>query len=176
MRPTRRSCRPSFPVAFEHRLTHHAQGEACVPLQPVQMPFEARDPEVRGPAGLRGAAAGTAMTAPPAGMLPAHDAGRGAGLHAELLPGVRQSARTVPRRRTIEHIVALAEATRQRHHGRPAPRTPQREPEPEKSDRERPASGRRPVTGRGSPSAPSPSSTGCRSARRERDALEGVAR
>ena len=39
----RRSCRPSFPVAFEHRLTHRAQGEACVPLQPVQMSFEARD-------------------------------------------------------------------------------------------------------------------------------------
>ena len=27
-------------VAFEHRLAHRAQGEACVPLQPVQMPFE----------------------------------------------------------------------------------------------------------------------------------------
>ena len=26
----RRSCRPSFPVAFEHRLTHRAPGEACV--------------------------------------------------------------------------------------------------------------------------------------------------
>ena len=38
-----RSCRPSFAVAFEHRLAHRAQGEACVPLQPVQMPFEARD-------------------------------------------------------------------------------------------------------------------------------------
>ena len=39
----RRSCRLSFAVAFEHRLAHRAQGEACVPLQPVQMPFEARD-------------------------------------------------------------------------------------------------------------------------------------
>ena len=39
----RSSCRPSFAVAFEHRLPHRAQGEACVPLQPVQMPFEARD-------------------------------------------------------------------------------------------------------------------------------------
>ena len=38
-----RSCRPSFAVAFEHRLPHRAQGEACVPLQLVQMPFEARD-------------------------------------------------------------------------------------------------------------------------------------
>ena len=41
--PRRRSCRPSFAVAFEHRLAHRAQGKACVPLQPVQMPFEARD-------------------------------------------------------------------------------------------------------------------------------------
>ena len=39
----RRSCRPSFAVAFKHRLAHRAQGKACVPLQPVQMPFEARD-------------------------------------------------------------------------------------------------------------------------------------
>ena len=42
LRP-RGSCRPSSAIAFEHRLTHRAQGEACVPLQPVQMPFEARD-------------------------------------------------------------------------------------------------------------------------------------
>ena len=41
--PRRRSCRPSFAVAFEHRLADRAQGKACVPLQPVQMPFEARD-------------------------------------------------------------------------------------------------------------------------------------
>ena len=41
--PRRRSCRPSFAVAFEHRLAHRAQGKACVPLQPVQMPFEGRD-------------------------------------------------------------------------------------------------------------------------------------
>ena len=34
--PRRRSCRPSFAVAFEHRLAHRAQGKACVPLQPVQ--------------------------------------------------------------------------------------------------------------------------------------------
>ena len=32
-----------FGVAFEHRLAHRAQGKACVPLQPVQMPFEGRD-------------------------------------------------------------------------------------------------------------------------------------
>ena len=42
LRP-RGSCRPSSAIAFEHHLTHRAQGEACVPLQPMQMPFEARD-------------------------------------------------------------------------------------------------------------------------------------
>ncbi|MCY4511110.1 MAG: hypothetical protein OXG35_29730 [Acidobacteria bacterium] len=36
-------CRPSFAVAFEHGVAHRAQGEACVPLQPVQMGFETRD-------------------------------------------------------------------------------------------------------------------------------------
>ena len=28
---SQRSCRPSLAVAFEHRLAHRAQGEACVP-------------------------------------------------------------------------------------------------------------------------------------------------
>ena len=36
-------CCPSFAVAFEHHFAHRAQGKACVSLQPVQMPFEARD-------------------------------------------------------------------------------------------------------------------------------------
>ena len=50
--PRRRSCLPSVAVAFEHRLAHRAQREACVPLQPVQMPFEARDRrQHRGPRG-----------------------------------------------------------------------------------------------------------------------------
>ena len=44
MRPTTTVMpfRPSVAVAFEHRLAHCAQGEAWVPLQPVQMRFEAR--------------------------------------------------------------------------------------------------------------------------------------
>ena len=41
--PLRRSCRPSFAVAFEYRLAHRAQGKACVSPQPVRMPFETRD-------------------------------------------------------------------------------------------------------------------------------------
>ena len=40
---SQRSCRPSFAVPLEHHLTHRAQGKACSPLQPVQMPLEAGD-------------------------------------------------------------------------------------------------------------------------------------